>query len=187
MFAVAAASLFFTAACVKTEQNESFTLNLDLGEGVSVSSVKADLCYGDGLSFGNVRLKEGKNSIPKSFAPCYVVCDLPEGYDCPVIFLDETESVSMAVSAAEKGEDGEFLYTYSAFLRNYAEDKQFGFQMCLDTLCYPAQFRNGVARLSLAYDKYDLKVFDESGVIMQESVEFGASGRRFSVFDLAAE
>lgn len=173
--------LAFTA-CGKSEEVEgSFVVDLRFPAD-KISSVKAELCGEDGLSFGAVQLKEGKNFLPESSAPCYIVCELGEEWDCPAEYADGSGGVTLEVKPANV-KDGVHMHTYTAFLKNYDALTDYSFQMCTDSMCYPAVFESGVARLSLGYADYDLKVFGGTEIVSEAQTAFGAS-ERFKVFDL---
>ncbi len=180
---------FPLAACGGGEENFSVRLSFE-GEAAP-TALSVQLCGADGWSIGTAQFTAGENSLPLSAAPCYLACELPKEYDCPVVYADG-EPLSLAVSPAEySASEGGYLHTYTVFLQNAAEGENYTLQMCLlqeGGFCKRMSFESGVARLPLADGTYSFELISaESGVLREDTLSFSYTSSRFCVIDLNKE
>ncbi len=184
-------SLFALASCGGgSDMDGSFSVDLSFDTGVEPTSLKVDVCGEDGLSFASAQMQAGKNDLPDAAKRGYLQCELPEAFDCPVVYSDGTHPVSLSVRRAEQNDDGEFLHSFTVFLKN-SDGKDYQLQICTleedgsAGLCKIADFAKGSAALSLADGTYSVEVRAGSAVAAEREITFTFGGSaRFCVFDL---
>lgn len=191
---VASLSLLFVFAFVGCKEKEPevtdpnadvFTVKLELGKGVSLSSVDAKLCDEEGYELGTATLQKGNNTLPKPEEdPYYIVCSVSAEYDCPVVYADGTATATVSVQKA----DGE--YTFTAFAKNADKTKNFTMQMCDNVTGWcnlPATLDESGTKFVavIAYNEnYEFEIKLDGEIIFAYDFPFTAE-HRFTVVDLA--
>ena len=182
-------SLCFCACAEKEGGGDRFAVTLSAAAEMPAGEITLGLYDKEGLELGTALLKEGKNFLPSSCAPCYAALALPEGYDCPAVRADGSD-LSFSVSKAEYSElDGGLLYTYTVFLENFDPSAGYRLQMCRTEngetgYCKTDGFRNGKASLGLADGNYLFEIFSDGALLLQEERSVSHGSVRFTVCDL---
>lgn len=168
---------------------DTFSVELSFREGTASVSLTLQLCGQDGRSFGTAQLSEGKNPLPLSVASCYLSCEIPREYDCPVVYADGTPVTLIASPAVYSEAEGGYLHSYTVFLEGAAAE-EYLLQMCLladGGFCKRMPFENGVVRLPLADGDYSFEVISAGTVIVEDTLSFSYTSNRFCVIDLNKE
>ncbi len=184
-------SLFALASCGGgSDMDGPFSVGLSFDTGVELTSLKVDVCGEDGLSIASAQMQAGKNDLPDAAKRGYLQCELPEAFDCPVVYSDGTHPVSLSVRRAEQNDSGAYLHSFTVFLKN-GGGKDYVLQICTVEedgsagLCRIADFTDGAAALALADGTYSVEVRTGSTVAAEREIAFSFSGSaRFCVFDL---